>query len=179
MSQEQNVRSVLPHPPKAIPNYFMASAFEGAQIAEPGKPKSRLLELYDQLAPSYFASIPEDLGDADLDWLERFLTTRLEIEREERRMHFGALALVGILFFLLLPQIVAMEFANLALNLLALLLLALVVPYVFVYFGYENRVRAMALARLRLIEARTARASKPAQSASGSPQSSPSSAVAS
>ena len=120
MSQPENVRSVLPHPPKAIPNYFLASAFEGAQIAEPGKSKSRLLELYDQLAPSHFASIPEELGEADLDWLDRFQMTRLEIEREERRMHFGALALVSLLFFLLLPQIVAMEFANIALNLLAL-----------------------------------------------------------
>ncbi|HCF56444.1 MAG TPA: hypothetical protein DFS52_00405 [Myxococcales bacterium] len=161
MSQPENVRSVLPHPPKAIPNYFLASAFEGAQIAEPGKSKSRLLELYDQLAPSHFASIPEELGEADLDWLDRFQMTRLEIEREERRMHFGALALVSLLFFLLLPQIVAMEFANIALNLLALLLLTLVVPYVFVYFGYENRVRAMALGHLRLVEARTERANRP------------------
>ena len=33
------------------------------------------------------------------------------------------------------------------------LLLLLVAPYTFVYFGYENRVRAMSLGLLRVLDA--------------------------
>lgn len=166
MAQDSNVRSALPHPPGLLPAYFTASAFDGVPVAEPGKPKSRLLELYDRLLPGYFAELPPELDDADLAWLDGFLLSRLETEREERRMHFGAFALVSVLFFILLPQLMAMQFANLALDLLALLLLVLLVPYVFVYFGYENRVRALAVGHMRLVEARARRAQERAGAAS-------------
>lgn len=161
MSKAHPDRPVLPHPPSAIPRYFSASPFDGAQVTSPGAEKSRRLALYEALAASHFARIPAELAAPDLDWLDGYLLRRLEIEREERRMHFGALALVSVLFFLVLPALVESGFANLGLSLLALLLLALLVPYVFVYFGYENRVRAMALGHLRLIEARESRQERP------------------
>lgn len=122
---------------------FSASPFDGI----PGE--GRAAELYYALAQSRFAALPEGLTEEDTQLLQRYLSTRLEAEREERRMHFGALALVSLLFFLLLPTVLR-DPGSIALDLLALLLLALVVPYVFVYFGYENRVRAMSAALLRL-----------------------------
>ncbi len=126
---------------------FSASPFDG--IPREG----RAAELYRALAQSRFAALPDELTDEDAQLLERYLSVRLKLEREERRMHFGALALMSLLFFLLLPTVLR-DPGSIALDLLALLLLALVVPYVFVYFGYENRVRAMSSALLRLISRR-------------------------
>jgi hypothetical protein len=160
MATEPNVRSALPHPPHGIPAYFMASAFDGLTLSSPDQPKSHVLELYEQLSPTFFASIPAETSAEELEALERLYTIRLETEREERRMHFGAFALVSLLFFILLPQLVAMEMTNIGLDLLALLLMVLIVPYVFVYFGYENRVRAMAIGAMRLAEARNIRAQR-------------------
>ncbi len=111
--------------------------------------EGRAAELYRRC----FHELPPDLAADDLRLLERYARARLKLEMEERRMHFGALALVSVLFFILLPHLLAEEFRNLALDALALLLLALIVPYVFVYFSYENRVREMARFHLRLIEA--------------------------
>ncbi len=129
-----------------IPGYFASSPFDEAEGS------GRAAELYRALANGRFAALPDGLSAEELALLERYLLARLRLEREERRMHFGALALLSVLFFLLLPHLLLMEFGSLALDLLALLLLALIVPYVFVYFGYENRVRAMGLVHLRLLE---------------------------
>lgn len=156
MTAKSTVRCALPHPPGWLPGYCARSAFHGVVLAEPGHDKSRLLALYDALAASEFAQIPEALSDADLAWLDGFLALRLETEREERRMHFGAFALVGMLFFMLLPTLAAGR-ASLAMLLIALLLIGLLVPYTLVYFGYENRVRSMAIGRMRLWEARARR----------------------
>ncbi len=129
-----------------MPGYIANSIFD-----EPAG-SGRAAELYLALARSRFASLPGELSTADLRMLERYLFARLELEREERRMHFGALALLSLLFFVLLPHLISGEFQSVALDLLALLLLTLIVPYIFVYFGYENRVRAMGAARLRALE---------------------------
>jgi hypothetical protein len=146
-------RDPAAHPPRRIAKYFAGSPFEGAQIAAAEGPKSKRLALFDELRAQRFASVPAGLSREDLQWLAEFQLHRLEAEREERRMHFGALVLVTVLFFLVFPQLIAQQFANLGLSLVALLLLVLIVPYVLVYFGYENRVRAMALEHLRLLEA--------------------------
>jgi hypothetical protein len=126
---------------------FSSSPFDGV----PGE--GHAAKLYRALAQSRFAELPEGLTDEDAQLLERYLSVRLKLEREERRLHFGALALISLLFFLVLPAVLR-DPGSIALDLLALLLLALVIPYVFVYFGYENRVRAMSTALLRLISRR-------------------------
>jgi hypothetical protein len=167
MADSPGSRSVMPHPPGGVPKYFDSSPFDGAQVARPGGPKSHRLELYDALAKGHFAELPEGASADDLAWLEGYHRERLDAEREERRMHFGAFCLVSVLFFLLLPALIAGAFQMLALDLLALLLLVLIVPYVFVYFGYENRVRAMALGLFRLMEARAVRAEKGAATPQG------------
>ena len=153
MADSSGARKVMNHPPAGIPKYFDGSPYDNAPVAREGGPKSRRLELYDRLAKDHFGAIPAELTADELAWLEGYHHERVVAEREERRMHFGAFALVGVLFFILLPSFVSGQFV-LALGLLELLLLVLLVPYVFVYFGYENRVRAMELGLLRLMEAR-------------------------
>lgn len=159
MAESSGTRSVMPHPPAGVPKYFDSSPYDGAQIAGYGGPKSQCLALYDELAKSHFVQVPETVTDAQLAWLEGFQHERVVAEREERRMHFGAFCLVSLLFFLLLPTMVTTQFV-LALALLEVLLLVLIVPYVFVYFGYENRVRAMTLGLFRLREAHALRAER-------------------
>jgi hypothetical protein len=170
MGDSARARSVQGHPPSLIPQWLAGSAFDGAVLDPPGVEKSRLLALYDHLSPSHFAQIPDSLSDQDLSWLDQFHLARLDIEREERRMHFGALALVTVMLFLLLPTLISGGFSNLSMDLLALLLLALAGPYVMVYFGYENRVRAMGLGHLRLLEAMARRAQPPPSAGQGLPE---------
>lgn len=167
------VRSALPHPPGWLPDYCARSAFAQVALNEDGHGKSRLLTIYDQLAAEEFSRIPSDLTDKELAWLDGFHALKHEAEKEERRMHFGAFALVGLLLFILMPTLAAGQ-APLALLLLALMLIVLLVPYTLVYFGYENRVRAMAIGRMRIWEARQRRAEAAAQSSKGaSPASAP------
>jgi len=147
-------RKVMPHPRTL--RYFEESTFDRAKVDD--GTKSRALRLYEELAPSFFERIPDDLSDAELDALASQLEVRHDIEREERRMHFGAFALVCVLFMMIFVPLVQGGFDSLAMDALLVLLLALLVPYVFVYFGYENRVRAMGLARLRILEAKQRRA---------------------
>ena len=153
MADSPSNRKALPHPPAGVPRYFDTSPFDEAGVVAPGRAKSRALEAYEAFAKGRFVEVPAEATRDELERLDRYLLARLDMEREERRMHFGAFALVSVLFFLLFPRLVEEGFQTVWLDLLALLLLALIVPYVFVYFGYENRVRAMALGHLRLLEA--------------------------
>ena len=58
-------------------------------------------------------------------------------------MHFGAFALVSILFFIILPQALDGGEYSLPFMLLGGLLFLLMVPYIFYYAWYENRLRRM------------------------------------
>jgi hypothetical protein len=128
------------------PKYFDSSPYE--QPAAEG----RVFELYRALARGKFAALPQGLSREEARRLDRYLLARLELEREERRMHFGAFALTAALFFLLLPPVLGSDFRNALLDGMALLLFLLLPPYLFVYFNYENRVRSMSEAHLRLLE---------------------------
>jgi hypothetical protein len=127
------------------PKYFDSSPY-------PLPSEGKLGALYRALSASRFAQLPPGLSREEARALDRYLLARLDLEREERRMHFGALALAAALFFLLLPPVLAGEFRDLLLDSMALLLFLLLPPYLFVYFNYENRVRAMSEAHLRLLE---------------------------
>ncbi len=163
MADEGSIRSVQNHPPAGVPKYFDGSPYDDAQIAV-GRPTSKRLALYDELAKKHFAEVPDTVTDEELAWLEGYHHQRVIAEREERRMHFGAFMFVGILFFILLPGFVTGPLV-IALGILELLLLGLIVAYVFVYFGYENRVRAMTLGLFRLMEVRANRAEQKAGAA--------------
>ncbi len=160
MADSNAARSVMPHPPGGVPKYFDGSPYDDAQIAKGGGEKSKALALYDQHAKNHFVDIPDEVTDEQLAWMAGYHHQRVLAEREERRMHFGSFCLVGVLFFLLLPTLVNPTQSALPLFLLEALLLVLLVPYVFVYFGYENRVRAMTLGYFRLLEAQSRRADK-------------------
>ena len=161
MADPGSIRSVQNHPPAGVPKYFDGSPYDDASIAV-GVPKSRRLCLYDELAKSHFAQVPDMVTDEELAWLKAYHRERVVAEREERRMHFGAFALVGVLFFILLPGFIKGPLV-IGLGLLELLLLVLVAAYVFVYFSYENRVRAMTVGLLRLMEVEAGRAERKAQ----------------
>ncbi len=132
---------------------FRNSPFDALPDSSKGAAPSRRLALYREHAKGHFAALPESLTLEEVEGLLELHRERLAAEREERRMHFGAFALVGLVLFILLPGLIESGFSNPPLSLLALLLIGLIVPYSVVYFGYENRVRAMTLGLLRLMEA--------------------------
>ena len=75
-------------------------------------------------------------------------------------MHFGAFALVGLAFIILLPATLFLEDYFLVLAGAQALLLALLVPYVFVYRKYEEGVRRMMREAIILENARRLRVEK-------------------
>lgn len=102
--------------------------------------RSRLYSEYEALVESGFSGL-ERFGDEDLDWLQQIHDKHLDFFREERRMHFGAFALVGVVFIILLPATLFLEDYFLILAAVEALLLALLAPYTFVYRKYEEGVR--------------------------------------
>ena len=102
----------------------------------------RTMEFYATHLKDKFRSV-DHLHEKDLEWLLTVHDKKVEYFKEERKMHFGAFALVTVLFFLLLPVILAGgEFVK-PLLLIEGLLFFLMVPYVFYYAWYENRLRKL------------------------------------
>ncbi len=98
------------------------------------------MDFYEKYLKDKFRNI-DGLSKDDLSWLLLVHDKKIEYFKEERKMHFGAFALVAVLFFIILPQALSdTEFAF-PLLLLEGLLLLLIVPYVFYYAWYENRLR--------------------------------------
>ncbi|MBN1880825.1 MAG: hypothetical protein JW885_01515 [Deltaproteobacteria bacterium] len=102
----------------------------------------RTIEFYETHLKDRFRSV-DHLNEKDLEWLLTVHDKKVEYFKEERKMHFGAFALVTVLFFLLLPVILAGgEFIRPLLFIEGLLFI-LMVPYVFYYAWYENRLRKL------------------------------------
>jgi hypothetical protein len=133
-------------------------------------PASRLLAEYARLRAAGFGGL-DGLPPGDLDWLQRIHDKHLDFYREERRMHFGAFALVGVAFVVLLGPTVALSDTAFFLPLAGAeaLLLALLVPYTFVYRRYEEGVRRMMRESVVLEDARRARA-EPAPGPDSTPE---------
>lgn len=106
--------------------------------------KAELLAAYEKLCTDGFADLDRFSAD-ELDDLLRIHDRRLDYYREERRMHFGAFALVGLALVVLLPAVLTLTDTDFFIPLAAieLLLLVLLVPYTFVYRKYEEDVRRM------------------------------------
>lgn len=106
--------------------------------------KAELLAAYENACAEKFAGLDRFSAD-ELDWLQRLHDRRLDYLREERRMHFGAFALVGLALVILLPVVLTMTDTDYFIPLAAveLLLIVLFVPYTFVYRKYEEGVRRM------------------------------------
>lgn len=99
-------------------------------------------ELYEEKSRSGFNGL-ELLDIEALKTLLEIHSKKIEFHREERKMHFGALALVSVLFFITLALLNRGGPVFLYACAIALLLLCLIIPYVIVYFKYENRLRKM------------------------------------
>ncbi|MFO8073892.1 MAG: hypothetical protein R6V85_18680 [Polyangia bacterium] len=115
---------------------------DGKLFGKQGTPreKARCVEIYERLLAEGFEGLAE-VEEDDLESIAGLHALRLEHFEEERRMHFGAFALVGLSLILLLPSVLTIEEYFLPLSAVAALLLILLVPYVFVYRKYEQGVR--------------------------------------
>jgi hypothetical protein len=100
------------------------------------------MEFYTTHLKDRFRSV-DHLDEKDLAWLLMVHDKKVEYFKEERKMHFGAFALVTVLFFLLLPVILSGGEFTKPLLLIEGLLFFLMVPYVFYYAWYENRLRKL------------------------------------
>ena len=101
---------------------------------------SALLERYYELADGGFPGF-EGITDREMDWIQAIHDKHLAFFKEERRMHFGAFALVAVAMVLLLPAVLSEERYFIPLLAAFGLLVILLVPYTFVYMRYEEGVR--------------------------------------
>jgi len=106
--------------------------------------RAELLAAYEKLCADGFAGL-DRFSAEELEWLQRIHDRRLDYLREERRMHFGAFALVGLALVILLPAVLTLTDTDYFIPLAAveLLLIVLFAPYTFVYRKYEEGVRRM------------------------------------
>jgi hypothetical protein len=100
----------------------------------------KTMEFYEKHLKEDFKTIAS-LSREELGWLLMVHDKKVEYFKEERKMHFGAFALVAILFFVILPQALSGGEYWLPFLLLEGLLFILLVPYIFYYAWYENRLR--------------------------------------
>jgi hypothetical protein len=123
--------------------------------------KAELLAAYERLCADGFGDLERFSAD-ELEWISRLHDRRLDYLREERRMHFGAFALVGLALVILLPAVLTMTDTDYFIPLAAveLLLIVLFVPYTFVYRKYEEGVRRMMREAFLLANARRMRAER-------------------
>lgn len=98
------------------------------------------IDFYERHLKEKFGNINK-LSREELSWLLQVHDKKIEYFKEERKMHFGAFALVTVLFFIILPQALSESEYSTPLMLLEGLLLILIIPYVFYYAWYENRLR--------------------------------------
>lgn len=110
--------------------------FEKGELKTP----SVLYKAYEGLVAGGFEDLSR-FSMAELDWLQGIHDKHLAFYEEERRMHFGAFALVGLCLMILLPALLTAKAYFLPLGGLWLLLIILLVPYAFVYRRYEEGVR--------------------------------------
>jgi hypothetical protein len=127
-------------------------------------PRSAMLAEYERLSREGFDEL-EGFSDADLEWLQRIHDRYLDYYREERKLHFGAFALVGLALVILLPAVLTLEEYFLPLAAVEVLLLVLLVPYTFVYRRYEEGVRRKMREAVLLADERRLRTERGADSA--------------
>jgi len=101
----------------------------------------KMLELYETHLKSNFAAVG-GLSKDELSFLLSVHEKKVDYFKEERKMHFLAFMLVSLLFFITLPRTFEEQF-RLAFVLLEALLFVLMVPYIFYYAWYENRLRKL------------------------------------
>lgn len=135
------------------------------RLFEKGEPSSpsALLAAYYRLVDEGFSNLAR-FSEEELAWLQKIHDKHLDFYREERRMHFGAFALVSLAVIIILPAVLTIEEYFLPLAGVLALLLVLLAPYTFVYWRYEEGVRKKMRESMILENARRARDEARAQS---------------
>lgn len=118
------------------------------------KAQAEIFRAYEKLCETGFEQF-ESFTDSELDRFQQIHDKRLDFYREERRMHFGAFALVSLAFVILFPPLLSAENHFLPLLGIEALLFCLLVPYTFVYRRYEEGVRRMMRESILLENARS------------------------
>jgi len=99
------------------------------------------MELYERCLKDNFTGI-DALSTDELRFLLTVHDKKVDYFKEERKMHFFAFMLVTLLFFIILPRTFEDQY-RLGFVLLEAFLFVLMVPYVFYYAWYENRLRKL------------------------------------
>ena len=111
----------------------------------------KTMELYETHLKGNFAGV-DTLSADELKFLLAVHDKKVEYFKEERKMHFLAFMLVTLLFFIILPLTFEDQY-RLAFVLLEALLFLLMVPYIFYYAWYENRLRKLEALYFVILEA--------------------------
>ena len=101
----------------------------------------KTMEIYETHLKNDFTTIG-GLTKDELSFILAVHEKKVDYFKEERKMHFFAFMLVTLLFFIILPRTFEEQF-RLGFVLLEGLLFVLMVPYVFYYAWYENRLRKL------------------------------------
>jgi hypothetical protein len=113
----------------------------------------KTMELYETHLKADFTAIGA-LSTDELSLLLSVHEKKVEYFKEERKMHFLAFMLVTLLFFIILPRTFEEQY-RLGFVLLEALLFVLMVPYIFYYAWYENRLRKLEALYFVIFEAAT------------------------
>ncbi len=101
----------------------------------------KTMEFYETQLKGGFTGI-DTLSAGELSFLLTVHEKKVDYFKEERKMHFLAFMLVTLLFFIILPRTFEDQY-RLAFVLVEALLFVLMVPYIFYYAWYENRLRKL------------------------------------
>jgi hypothetical protein len=118
----------------------------------------KTMDLYERNLKENFSGIGALTTD-ELSFLLAVHDKKVDYFKEERKMHFFAFMLVTLLFFIILPRTFGDEHRT-AFLLLEGLLFVLMVPYVFYYAWYENRLRKLESFYFVIFEALSQRGNK-------------------
>ncbi|MBN2223750.1 MAG: hypothetical protein JW765_03650 [Deltaproteobacteria bacterium] len=118
----------------------------------------KTMELYETHLKGNFSGI-DALSTDELSFLLAVHDKKVDYFKEERKMHFLAFMLVTLLFFIILPRTFEDQY-RLAFVLVEALLFVLMVPYIFYYAWYENRLRKLESLYFVIFEAASQRGNK-------------------
>jgi hypothetical protein len=116
------------------------------------------MDLYEKCLKEKFAGI-DALSTDELRFLLAVHEKKVDYFKTERTMHFLAFMLVTLLFFIILPRTFEDQY-RLGFLLLEAFLFVLMVPYVFYYAWYENRLRRLEALYFIIFEAAARRGNK-------------------
>lgn len=138
-------------PPYRLTARVRAPIMKGRAYNHPGGIMEKTMEFYETQLKGGFTGI-DALTAGELSFLLTVHEKKVDYFKEERKMHFLAFMLVTLLFFIILPRTFEDQY-RLAFVLVEALLFVLMVPYIFYYAWYENRLRKLEALCFVILEA--------------------------